>query len=152
MRPFRRRSRGTDSTRQSGRTGTIRERGSRGGGSEPRRPALRVVTPKPRRRRRFPFLVASFVVVGSLVTAVVTTQALVSQTSFRMEELNREASELRNEHGRLMLSVAELSSPERVYHEALRLGLRHPAAPPVVVFVPDESASGGDLAGEGGGP
>jgi cell division protein FtsL len=109
-----------------------------------------VVKPKPPRRRRIPFLVASFVVVGSLVTAVVTTQALVSQTSFRMEELNREASELRNEHGRLMLSVAELSSPERVYHEALRLGLRHPSAPPVVVFVPDESGAGGNVAAEGG--
>jgi cell division protein FtsL len=88
---------------------------------------------------------ASFLVVGSLVTGVVSTQALVSQTSFKMEELNRRASELRNEHGRLRLAVAALTSPERLYLEALRLGLRHSADPPMVIFVPDHSGSGPDL-------
>jgi cell division protein FtsL len=97
------------------------------GRSARRRPRLAVVRP-PRqpRRRRLPFLVACFVVVGSLVVGVVSMQALVAQTSFRMQELARKHNELAQASGRLQLQIAELSAPHRISEEARRLGYRLP--------------------------
>jgi cell division protein FtsL len=69
----------------------------------------------------------SFVVVGLLVFGVVTLQAILSQTSFRMRELERRSVQLHQSYGQLKLDVAELSSPGRIAHEAKRLGLRLPA-------------------------
>jgi cell division protein FtsL len=76
--------------------------------------------------RRIAFLVLAFAVVGSLVLAVVSAQALVSQGSFRMETLSKRAALLRQDYGRLRLEVAELSSPARIVREAERLGMRLP--------------------------
>jgi cell division protein FtsL len=85
---------------------------------------LRVV--EPRRPRRLPFLVACFVLVGSLILGVVSVQALASQGSFRMQELQRENTKLAEANGRLQLQIAELSAPVRVEREARRLGYRLP--------------------------
>jgi cell division protein FtsL len=68
----------------------------------------------------------SFVVVGALVFGVVTVQAILSQTSFRMGELEKEGIELRQNYGQLKLEVARLSAPGRIVHEAKRLGLTLP--------------------------
>jgi cell division protein FtsL len=89
-----------------------------------RRPRLRVV--RPPRSRRFVFLVAAFVVVGALVVGVVSVQALVAQTSFRMQELARRNTQLTQAGGQLQLEIAELSSPRRIAKEARRLGYRLP--------------------------
>jgi cell division protein FtsL len=85
---------------------------------------LRVVAPP--RRRRLPFLIACFVLVGSLVLGVVSVQALASQGSFRMQDLSRRNAELVHANGRLALQIAELSAPRRIQREARRLGLRLP--------------------------
>jgi hypothetical protein len=85
-----------------------------------RRPRLRVVGPP--RPRRVPFLLVAFVVVGTLVTGIVSLQALVAQTSFRMQALTRRSSELEESYGRLKLELARLSSPDRIVREAHRLG------------------------------
>jgi cell division protein FtsL len=88
------------------------------------RPQLQVVrTPRP---GRLPFLIASFLLVGLLVLAVVSVQALSSQGSFRMQELARRNAELVQANGRLQLQIAELSAPGRVQREARRLGYRMP--------------------------
>ncbi len=95
--------------------------------SKPRRPRLRVVrAPRAPRSRRLPFLIACFVLVGSLVVAVVSMQALVAQNSFRLQELTRRNAELAQASGMLQLEVAQLSAPHRIAKEARRLGYRLP--------------------------
>jgi cell division protein FtsL len=89
-----------------------------------RRSRLRVVVGP--RSRRLPFLVACFVLVGSLVLGVVSVQALASQGSFRMQDLSRQNADLVDANGRLQLQIAELSAPQRIQREARRLGLRLP--------------------------
>lgn len=108
-------------------SGPQRARGSARGsrrGPNGRRARLRVV--RPPRRRRLPFLIACFVIVGSLVVSVVSVQALVAQSAFRMQELSRRTSELAQASGRLQLEIAELSAPRRIAKEARRLGYRLP--------------------------
>jgi cell division protein FtsL len=80
----------------------------------------------PPRGRRLPLLVTSFVIVGMVVVGVVSLQAVVSQGSFRMQQLARHNQELQHEYGRLKLQVAELSSPGRIAKEARHLGFRLP--------------------------
>lgn len=88
------------------------------------RPGLRKASAP--RARRLPFLIAVFVIVGLLVVGVASLQAVVSQGSFRMQELARHNLELRQDYGRLKLQVAELSSPGRIAAEARRLGFHLP--------------------------
>jgi cell division protein FtsL len=71
-------------------------------------------------------VIASFVIVGMVVMGVVSLQAMVSQGSFRMQQLAQHNLELQNEYGRLKLQVAELSSPGRIARQARHLGLRLP--------------------------
>jgi len=75
------------------------------------------------KRRKFPFYAAAFLTVGSLIVGIVSFQALVSQTSFRMQELSQDAKELQAEHDRLELDIARLSAPERVQKAARALGM-----------------------------
>lgn len=122
--------------RRAGRSAPARHVASHGRGG--RRSRLRVVRPpRPRRDRRagrasgrrlgrIPFLIMSFVITGSLVFGVVTLQAILSQTSFRMGKLERQGADLRQSYGQLKLEVAMLSAPGRIAHEAKRLGLRLP--------------------------
>jgi cell division protein FtsL len=95
-----------------------------------RRSRLRVGRPPRTRRKprlgRVPFAVLTLLVVGSLLVGVVTLQAIMSQTSFRMRELERQSVDLRQQYGQLKLEVAKLSAPGRIVHEAKRLGLRLP--------------------------
>jgi hypothetical protein len=60
------------------------------------------------------------------VVGVASLQAVVSQGSFRMQELSRHNLELQHEYGRLKLQVAKLSSPGRIAGEARRLGFHLP--------------------------
>ena len=95
--------------------------------SKRRRPRLRVVRPpRPPRSRRLPFLIACFALVGSLVVAVVSVQALVAQNSFRLQELARKNTGLAQASGRMQLEIAQLSAPNRIAREARRLGYRLP--------------------------
>jgi cell division protein FtsB len=89
-----------------------------------RRPKLRVVAPP--RRRRLPFLLVALVVVGTLIGGVAGVQALVSQSSFHMQELSRRTEQLRERSLELRLKVAELSSPHHLQEAARRLGLQVP--------------------------
>jgi len=104
------------------------------------RPRLRVV--RARRRRRLPFLVAAFLLVGSLLLAVVIVQTSASQTSFRIQQLSRQTQQLEGSYGQLRLSVAQLSAPGRIVREAGRLGYTLPTdvrTLPVHGAVPDGS-------------
>lgn len=101
--------------------------------ARPATPNLRVVR-VPRRRARIPFYVVSSLLLAGLVVGLVSVQALVSQGSFRVQELSRRMSELQASHGALKLEVAELSSPSRIAAEAKRLGFRQPAPEDVQVL------------------
>jgi len=92
-----------------------------------RRPPLRVVHP-PRASgpRRLPFMIACFFLVGSLVVAVVSVQALIAQSSFRMQKLTQRNAELSQASGQLQLQIAQLSAPGRIAEEARRLGYALP--------------------------
>jgi cell division protein FtsL len=99
------------------------------------RPRLRVV--RPPRTRRLPFLVACFLLIGTLVLGVVSVQALASQGSFRMQELSRRIDDLVDANGRLQLDIAERSDPKRIEREARRLGYRVPDPGQVHTIVVD---------------
>ena len=92
--------------------------------SRGRRARLRVV--ESRGPRRLPFLIACFVLIGSLVLGVVSVQALASQGSFRMQDLSHRNAELVEINGRMQLEIAELSAPSRIQREAKSLGFRVP--------------------------
>jgi cell division protein FtsL len=102
-----------------------RDTGRTAGRGSTRRSRLRVVAPRGR-KRRLPFLVISFVLVGALVFGVVSLQAVISQSAFRMQRLEQRSTQLRQSYGDLKLQVAELSSPERIVHEAQRRGMQLP--------------------------
>ena len=74
-----------------------------------RRGPLRVVRPAARHHRRTtPFVVLSGLLVGSLVVGIVTMQALVSQTAFRMQDLQAHNLALQQDYGARTLSVASV--------------------------------------------
>jgi cell division protein FtsL len=111
--------------------------------ARPTRPASRArpTTPPERgarrartRARRWAFLLVSLVTVGGLLVATVATQALVNQTSFKMQELQARARQARQTVVQLQLQVADLSSPDRIVAEARALGLRLPDGKDVKVL------------------
>jgi cell division protein FtsL len=99
--------------------------------AQSRRPAkrpVRLVRPATKRRRRTaPFVVMSSLLIGALVVGIVSLQALVSQTSFRMQDLQVRARALQQHYGEQTLTVARLSAPERIAAAAHRAGLELPA-------------------------
>jgi cell division protein FtsL len=111
--------------RPRARKGTSARRPKARAGAKTSQRRVRVTAPP--RGRRFPLLVTSFVIVGMVVVGVVSLQAVVSQGSFRMQQLARHNQELEHEYGRLKLQVAELSSPGRIAKEARDLGYRLPS-------------------------
>ena len=68
-------------------------------------------------------MMLSGLLVGSLVIGIVTLQALVSQTAFRMQDLQAHNLALQQNYGALTLSVARLSAPDRIAAAARRAGL-----------------------------
>jgi hypothetical protein len=64
----------------------------------------------------------SAVLVGALVVGIVTLQALVSQTSFRMQDLQARTRALQQGYGERTLVVARLSAPDRIAAAARRAG------------------------------
>lgn len=125
-------------------TGPTRPRASRRA-----RPKLRVV--RPTRPRRLPFFLVSLVVVGLLIGAVASVQALVSQSSFRMQELSRQTARLEQRNGRLRLQIAESSSPKSLESAARRLGLTEPGTARILTVKGARTGSGGSGASTGSG-
>ena len=75
---------------------------------------------------RVRFAHRSLTVAAPLVFGVVVVQTMVSQTSFRMEQVSSRQAALQQSYEELKLEVAELSAPGRIAEEAARLGLRLP--------------------------
>jgi cell division protein FtsL len=90
------------------------------------RPSLRAVPNRRPGRRRARFVFVAAVVVGVLVFGVVALQAIMAETSFRMQDLTQRGVELRQSQGELRLEIAELTSPRRIAERAKALGLHVP--------------------------
>lgn len=98
-----------------------------------RRPATRTRRPSPAgrratarhtpRARRLPFLLFALVVVSAMVLLLASAQALVAQSAFHIAELRDRVDRIENDHSRLRLDAARLSSPERIVRTARRAGL-----------------------------
>jgi cell division protein FtsL len=110
----------------------------------------------PRRRRRFPFLLVAAVLVGLAVFGVVGLQALVSQSSFRIQQLDDRNTALQQSYGRLQLQVAQLAAPGRMVAEARRLGLRAPQQTETITVAgavpPGQGLSRGKTSGQATAP
>lgn len=93
-------------------------------GRRPAKRPVRLVRAAPKRHRRTaPFLLLSGLLIGGLVVGIVTLQALVSQSSFRMQDLQAHAKALQQRYGEQTLKVAQLSAPERIAAAARHAGL-----------------------------
>ena len=88
-------------------------------------------------------MVVSALLIGGLLVAVVATQALVNQTSFRVRDLREQAKATRQTYVQLRLQVADLSVPERIVAQATALGLRLPDAAELQVLVVRPRATDG---------
>ncbi|HEX6208581.1 MAG TPA: cell division protein FtsL, partial [Actinomycetota bacterium] len=74
-------------------------------------------------RKRLPFLLFSLVVVSAMIVLLVSAQAIVAQSAFRITELRERVDVIENEHAQLRLEAARLSSPERIMRAARDAGL-----------------------------
>lgn len=98
-----------------------RPSGTRRPSTGARRPSARR-TSRPR-SRRLSFLLFSLVVVMGMVLLLVSAQAMVAQSSFRVTELQERVQKLEQDHDRLRIEAARLSSPERIMRAARQAGL-----------------------------
>jgi cell division protein FtsL len=114
------------------------------------RARLRIVRDRSPRRRRWALALVSAVVIGGLLVAIVATQALVSQTSFHMRDLQAKAKALRQTNTQLTLRVADLSAPDRIVAEARSLGLGLPDSAAVQVLRPPGSRPDGGAGADAG--
>ncbi|HEX9375978.1 MAG TPA: hypothetical protein VGB19_07060 [Actinomycetota bacterium] len=92
--------------------------------------------PSPLRARRhfLAFFVVASLVVGALVLGLTTLNAMLSQTSFRVEDLSSRVERLQKASERKELQVATLSAPGRIEREARQLGMRLPLPSSVQVI------------------
>ena len=65
-------------------------------------------------------------IVGSMVFGIVVLNALLAQTSFRIDQTERRLEELSEEHLELIREQATLSAPGRIAAWASRHGMRLP--------------------------
>lgn len=126
-----------------------------------RRPPLRVVRPDERRavdrrrRARLRLAFAVLVVVGG-VFGLVASHVVLTQSQFRLQQLEAKAAAEQARYERLRLQVAELESPQRIVAAAQeRLGMVSPPgvrylSPTGVAEGPPSKQPGAELAaGEG---
>jgi cell division protein FtsL len=97
-----------------------------------RRPDPRSTTPAPaattrrRRRHHLGFALLAGVLIGSMLFGIVVLNALLAQTSFRIDQAERRIEELSQEHLALEREQATLSAPGRIAAWASRHGMRLP--------------------------
>ncbi len=102
----------------------------------PRRPPLRLFEPasrpRHRSRRRPTVLVASVLIIGSLLSVVVADD-LVAQGQIRLSHTQSQTASALVQQKQLQVAVAQLSAPQIVVTEARQLGM---VAPTQIVDLP----------------
>ena len=99
------------------------------------RPPLHPVPAPSRRHRRrgaVAFALVTTVVVAALVLGLVVLNVMVSESSFRLDELSDRVARLERRVEIRRLEVARLSAPDRIARQASRLGLVVPDPTSVV--------------------
>ncbi len=95
----------------------------------PRRPPIRLFEPAPRTRhrsrRRPTMLIASVLIVGSLLSVVVADD-FVAQGQIRLADTQRLAAAALTQQKQLQVAVAQLSAPQIVVIKARQLGMESP--------------------------
>ena len=95
----------------------------------PRRPPIRLFEPAPRThhrsRRRPTMLIASVLIVGSLLSVVVADD-VVAQGQIRLADTQRLAAAALTQQKQLQVAVAQLSAPQIVVIKARQLGMESP--------------------------
>jgi cell division protein FtsL len=95
-------------------------------------------------RRPLAFFVFAAVVVGTMVLGLTALNAVLAQTSFRLDDLSSRADKLSAEYRQKELQVAQLTSPGRIAREAGALGMQLPQPDAVqVIHVPGTSVRPG---------
>jgi cell division protein FtsL len=79
-----------------------------------------------RRRARVGFAVLFCSVVGAMVLALVSLNALLADASFRVDDLSNRMASLEMQHLELASEQAQLSAPGRIHDWARRNGMRLP--------------------------
>lgn len=79
-----------------------------------------------RRKHHLGFAILATVIVAPMVLGIVTLNALLAQTSFRIDETERRIEELSRENLELVHEQAKLSAPGRIADWASRNGMRLP--------------------------
>ena len=79
-----------------------------------------------RRRHHLGFALLAGVLIGSMLFGIVVLNALLAQTSFRIDQAERRIEELSQEHLSLVREQATLSAPGRIAAWASRHGMRLP--------------------------
>ena len=78
------------------------------------------------RRHRLGFVVLATIIVAPVLIGIVSLNALLAQTSLRIDEAERRIEELSREHLTLVHEQARLSAPGRIAAWARRNGMRLP--------------------------
>jgi hypothetical protein len=88
------------------------------------RPPLRPI-PAPSRRRRgaVAFALVTSLLVAAMVLGLVVLNVMVSESSFRLDELSNRVARLERRVEIRRLEAARLSAPDRLARQAHRLGL-----------------------------
>src|SRR3990170_4240355 len=89
-------------------------------------PTTPVTTTRRRRKHHVGFAILATIVVGSMVLAIVSLNALLAQQSFRIDETERHIDALATEQLELVHEQARLSAPGRIADWARRNGMRLP--------------------------
>ncbi len=97
----------------------------------PEKTHLRAVSSK-RKRKPVAFYLMAVAIVGAMVFALAATNVLLAQGAFRMRSLAQEQQQLRQQNGELRLSVAGLSTSNRIAQAARQIGLVFPSVIEVV--------------------
>jgi hypothetical protein len=104
-----------------------------------KRPALRVLEPRPRRRGRWARRIAAGLVAGSLL-AVVVAHSVLAEDQVRLTTAQQQVAAEQALHRQLLASVAEAENPAQIVAEAARLNLVTPSSvtqlPAVSLSVP----------------
>jgi hypothetical protein len=89
------------------------------------RPPLRPLPAPPRRRRRgaVAFALVTSLLVAAMVLGLVVLNVMVSESSFRLDELSHRVARLERRVEIRRLEAARLSAPDRIARQARRLGL-----------------------------
>jgi cell division protein FtsL len=106
-----------------------RPQGAEGAKRPPRSaaaPAAPALQTRLRRKHHLGFAILATVVVAPMVLGIVSLNALLAQTSFRIDETERRIEELSRENLQLVHEQAKLSAPGRIADWASRNGMRLP--------------------------